>query len=206
MRFRLFVPARPLSLRMPSCRLFAPATLGFIACTIWLASCRSPVPVWDDHGQSMTDLRTLRHRAGKSVPLAAGVRLYADEIRYLDKRKRTGEAIGHVLLEVEPAIRYEWSIKYGYAGKAFFDKKQRYVELADKPMLEREFLTQIATEPYTTIAVNWQARIPEVIVRGPTRTDFAKSHPLPPGMIVPRAALPPEPARATTPQGVFHKR
>jgi hypothetical protein len=205
MRFRLFVPSRHSPDRMLPRRFLAPA-LGFIACTVLLASCRSPVPVWNDDGRSMTDLRTLRHHASKSVLLTTGVRLYADEIRYMDKRKRTGEALGHVLLEVEPAVRYEWSMNYGYAGKAFFDKKRRYVELADKPMLERKFMTQIATEPYTTIAVNWQVRIPEVIVRGPTRTDFAKSHPLPPGMALPSAPLPPEPARATPPRGVFHKR
>jgi hypothetical protein len=206
MRFRLFVPARHSPDRMPSCRFLAPSSLGLIACAALLASCRSPVPIWNEDGQTMTDLRTLRHRAGKSVQLATGVRLYADEIRYLDKRKRTGEALGHVLLEVAPAVRYEWSMKYGYAGKAFFDKKQRYLELADKPMLEREFMTQIATEPYTTIAVNWQVRIPEVILRGPTRTDFAKSHPLPPGAIAPGAPVPPEPVLASPPQGMIHKR
>jgi hypothetical protein len=206
MRFRLFVPARHSPDRMPSCRFLAPSSLGLIACAALLASCRSPVPIWNEDGQTMTDLRTLRHRAGKSVQLATGVRLYADEIRYLDKRKRTGEALGHVLLEVAPAVRYEWSMKYGYAGKAFFDKKQRYVELAEKPMLERSHMTQIATETYTTIAVSWQGRMPEVIVNGPIRTDFAKSHPVPPGVTFLSAALPVERLPAPPPSTAFQKR
>jgi hypothetical protein len=205
MRFRLFVPADILLHRMLSRRYLAPA-LGFLACAALLASCRSPVPVWNEDGLTMTDLRTLRHHGKKSVVLSPGVRLFADEIRYKDKRKGAGEAFGHVLLQVEPAVRYEWMMKYGYAGKAYFDKKQRYVELAEKPMLERSHMTQIATEPYTTIAVSWQGRMPEVIVNGPTRTDFAKSHPVPPGVTFLSAALPVERLPATPPSTAFQKR
>jgi hypothetical protein len=206
MRFRLFVPIMSSQhTRMPFRRPFA-SVLAILACSALLASCRSPVPVWNDDGRTMTDLRTLRHRGKQSVLLTTGVRLYADEIRYLDKRKRTGEAVGHVLLVVEPAARYEWMMKYGYAGKAFFDKKQDYVELADRPMLERDFMTQIATEPYTTIAVRWNSRVPEVIVRGPTRTDFAKSHPVPPDVVLPKVKLPPDPVRTAPPQFRLSKR
>lgn len=180
--------------------------IAFLACTLSLASCRSPVLVWNADGAGMTDLRTLRHHAKQSVELTRGVRLYADAIRYTDKHKRTGEAAGHVLLDVEPAVRYEWMLEHGHAGKAMFDKSQCYVELADLPILEREFMTQVATAPYTTIAVSWRSRLAEVIVRGPTRTDFAKSHPLPAGVVLPKAALPPEPARKTLPQRGFTKR
>lgn len=186
-------------------RRFAPASL-LIAAVAALSACRSPVPVWNDDGRTMTDLRTLRHRAKQSVELTRGVRLHADEIRYMDKRRRTGEATGHVLLDVEPAVRYEWMIEHGHAGKAFFDKTQRFVELADRPMLEREFMTMIATEPYTTMIVSWAPRMAEITVRGPTRTDFSKSHPLPPGVVLPDAPLPPEPVRRTLPQRGFSKR
>jgi hypothetical protein len=73
-------------------------------------------------------------------------------------------------------------------------------------MLERDFMTQIATEPYTTIELRWDARTPEVILHGPTRTDFAKSHPIPPGTVFPAVPVPPEPARKTLPQRGFSKR
>ena len=94
----------------------------------------------------MTDLRSLRYRGGQSVALTPGVRLYADAIHFADKRKRTGEALGHVFLDVGPVARYKWMVEYGYAGKATFSKRESFVVLADHPMLEREFLTQIATE------------------------------------------------------------
>lgn len=170
------------------------------------ASCRSPVPIWNDDGDSMTDLRTLRHRGRSSVQLTPGVRLYADEIRFADKRKKSGEAFGRVLLDVGAEVRYEWMMKHGYAGRAHFNKQQRCVSLADRPMLEREFMTQIATEPYTTIEVRWDSGTPEVILHGPTRTDFAKSHPIPPGAVFPAVPVPPEPVRKTLPQRGFSKR
>lgn len=173
--------------------------------SLLLASCRSPVPVWNEDGRTMTDLRTLRHHAKQSIELARGVRLYADDIRYTDKKERSGEAIGHVLLDVEPAVRYEWMLEHGYAGKARFDRRACFVELAGHPMLEREMMTQIATEPYTTIEVRWDSRIAQVIVRGPTRTDFAKSHPVPSGVVLPNAPLPPEPVRKTLPARGFSK-
>jgi hypothetical protein len=154
----------------------------------------------------MTDLRTLRHRARQSVELTPGVRLYADEIRFADKRKKAGEAAGRVLLDVGAGVRYEWMLKYGYAGKAVFDKRQSYVMLSGHPMIERDFMTQVATEPYTTLAVKWGSAIPEVIVHGPTRTDFAKSHPIPPDAVFPALPVPPEPVRKTLPQRGFSKR
>jgi hypothetical protein len=171
-----------------------------------LASCRSPVPVWNDDGETMTDLRSLRHRGRQSLQLTPGVRLYADEIRYTDKRKRSGEALGRVFLDVGPSARYEWMIKYGYAGRAVFDKTRSYVSLADRPMLERDYLTQIGTEPYTTIDVRWTSRMADVVVRGPTRTDFAKSHPVPPGAVFRAVPVSPMPARKTVTQTTILKR
>lgn len=179
--------------------------LATLTVSALLSSCRSPVLMWNDDGTTMTDLRTLRHKAKQSVELTRGVRLYADEIRYADKRKRMGEAVGHVLLDIDPAVRYEWMLKHGYAGKAQFDKKQRFVVLRDRPILEREFMTQVGTEPYTTIEVRWDAFLAEVIVHGPTRTDFAKSHPKPPGVVLPKAALPPRPVQRTLAERGFSK-
>ena len=163
---------------------------AIIFATLLPASCRGPVPVWKEDGRSMTDLRMLRHRAKQSVELTPGVRLFADEIRFTDKHGRMGEATGHVLLDVEPAARYEWMLEHGYAGKASFDKSQRYVELSDMPMLERGHMTMIATAPYTTICVHWEGQLAQVSVRGPTRTDFAKSHPVPPGISFPKTSSP----------------
>lgn len=170
------------------------------------ASCRSPVLVWNDDGKGMTDLRTLRHHAKKHVELTPGVTLYADEIHFSDKAKHTGQAVGHVLLDVAPGVRYEWLVEYGYAGKASFDKKRRFVVLADHPMVEREFMTQIASEPYTTIEIRWDAPLTEVVLHGPTRTDFAKSHPKPPEVVLPSTPPAPEPVRKTLPERGFSKR
>jgi hypothetical protein len=132
--------------------------------------------------------------------------LYADEIRYSDKRKRTGEALGHVFLDVQPMARYKWMVNYGYAGKATFSKTESFIVLADHPMLEREFMTQLGTAPYTTIGVRWNAPLADVILRGPTRTDFAKSHPIPPGAVfraVPLPGKPVGPVRQALPKKSF---
>src|SRR4051794_34904557 len=95
---------------------------GLLLLAFLPASCRSPVPVWNEDGQTMTDLRSLRYRGGRSVELTSGVRLYADEIHFADRRRRAGEAVGHVFLDVEPLARYKWMVEYGYAGKASFNK------------------------------------------------------------------------------------
>lgn len=176
---------------------------GLLLLTFLPVSCRSPVPVWNEDGKTMTDLRSLRYRSGQSVVLTPGVRLHADAIHFADKRKRTGEALGHVFLDVEPVARYKWMVEYGYAGKATFSKKESFVMLADHPMLEREFMTQIATEPYTTISVRWDAPQADVVVRGPTRTDFAKSHPIPPGAVFRAVPVPARPVRKPLPQKAF---
>jgi hypothetical protein len=162
---------------------------------IFLSSCRSPVPVWNEDGRTMTDLRSLRYRSGHSIVLTPGVCLYADEIHFSDKRKRTGEALGHVFLDVQPMARYKWMVNYGYAGKATFSRRESFVVLADHPMLEREFMTQIGTAPYTTIGVRWNASQADVILRGPTRTDFAKSHPIPPDAVFRAVPMPAKPVR-----------
>jgi hypothetical protein len=154
----------------------------------------------------MTDLRSLRYRSGQSVVLTPGVVLYADQIQFTDKHKRTGEAVGHVFLDVQAMARYKWMVEYGYAGRATFSRRESFVVLAGHPMLEREFMTQIATAPYTTIGVRWNAPQADVILRGPTRTDFAKSHPIPPDAIfraVPLPAKPVRPARKPLPQKGF---
>jgi hypothetical protein len=176
-----------------------------LAAAALLASCRTPVPMWNEDGRTMTDLRALRIRGRQSVELTPGVRLYADEIRYGDKRKRTGEARGRVFLDIQPALRYDWMVRYGYAGAATFDRKQEWVSLGGLPILEREFMTQIATEPYTTIDLRWDTPMAEVIVRGPTRTDFAKSHPVPPGAVLPTAVIPAEPPRKSLREMGFSK-
>ena len=185
--------------------MFASRILSAILLAGSLASCRGPVLVWNDNGKGMTDLRTLRHHAKNHVELTPGVTLYADEIRYADKRKRSGMAEGHVLLDVDPAVRYEWLLEYGYAGRATFDKGLHSVVLEDRPMIEREFMTQIATEPYTTIEIRWDTPLTDVILHGPTRTDFAKSHPKPPEVVLPATRPAPEPLRKTLPQRGFSK-
>ena len=171
-----------------------------------LFSCRSPVPVWNDDGRGMTDLRTLRHHGRDHLEVTRGVHLYADVITFTDHRKKTGVATGRVLMEVDPAVRYEWSVRYGYAGRATFDRRNEVLILADRPMLEREMMTTIATEPYTTIELRWHDLLAEVVLRGPTRSDFAKSYPLPAGIVLPRAALPPVPARKPLPATFTGKR
>ncbi len=195
MRFRFFVPWILHCFFRMAIRLSLLALLTAVS----LASCRTPVLIWNDNGKGMTDLRSLRHHARQHVELSPGVTLYADEIRYSDKKKHVGEAMGHVLFDVDPAVRYECLLEYGYAGRASFDRKQRYVILADHPMIEREFMTQIATAPYTTIEVRWDTPLTDVVLHGPTRTDFAKSHPKPPEVVLPTTRPAPEPVRKTLP-------
>lgn len=133
----------------------------------------------------MTDLRTLRLRSSRpSVELTPGVTLYADRIAFLDKRKRVGEAEGRVFLDVGPEARHAWMLEYGYAQAARFNRRNGWVILRGEAMLEREKMTQIATEPYTEMEVRWGAVVSEVILRGPIRADFAKSNPLPQGVTV----------------------
>lgn len=171
-----------------------------------LFSCRSPVPVWNDDGLGMTDLRTLRHHGRHHLEVTRGVHLYADSITFTDHREKTGVAVGRVLVEVDPAVRYEWSVRYGYAGRATFDRRNDLLILADRPMLEREMMTTIATEPYTTIELRWNELLVDVVLRGPTRSDFAKSHPLPAGIVLPKSALPPPAARKPLPATFTGKR
>jgi hypothetical protein len=87
-----------------------------------------------------------------------------------------------------------------------FDKKRAYLSLAGHPMLERDYMTQIATEPYTTIDLRWNSRAADVVLHGPTRTDFAKSHPIPPGTVFRAVPLPTKPARKQMPPTAFPKR
>src|SRR5436305_288014 len=99
--------------------------IGLALLALMPSSC-SPVLVWNDDGRTMSDLRALRHQRGRqSVALSFGARLYADEIHYTDKHKRTGEAIGHVVLSLGTVTQSKWLVKYGYAGHALFDKSQR---------------------------------------------------------------------------------
>ena len=154
-----------------------------VAILLLLSSCRSPDPVWNDDGRTMTDLRTLRDRKRPSVQLDGGVKLYADHITYSDKRRRTGEAQGRVFLDVEPSARYKWMVEHGHAQRATFDRRARELMLAGMPMLERQEMTMIATRDYTTMHIQWHGTVAHVHVKGPTRTDFAKSHPIPPGAL-----------------------
>ncbi|HSI63685.1 MAG TPA: hypothetical protein VLE43_11220 [Candidatus Saccharimonadia bacterium] len=171
-----------------------------VAALLLLNSCRSPEPVWNDDGRTMTDLRVLRHRNRPSVELDRGVKLYADSIHFTDKSRRTGEAAGRVFMDVEPSARYKWMVEHGYADRATFDRRASVVMLAGKPMLEREHMTMIATEDYTTMHVQWFGQMAHVHVKGPTRTDFAKSHPIPPDALPPPSATPPPlpPAKSHT--------
>ena len=141
----------------------------------------------------MTDLRTLRHRDRPHVELDRGVKLYADSISYADRRRRAGSAEGRVFLDVEPSARYKWMVEHGYSERATFDRRAQFAVLSGKPMLEREYMTMIATRDYTTMHVQWLGPTAQVHVEGPTRTDFAKSHPIPPG------ALPMPPRTAPKP-------
>jgi hypothetical protein len=154
-----------------------------VSLSLILASCRTPDVVWNADGKSMTDLVDLRLRAGRSsVELTPGVTLWADSIQYGDKRRLQGEAEGQVYLEVMPAARGSWMVEHGYAGKAAFHRGSRWLVLGSTPILERGHTTQIGTEDYTEIEIRWRPLASEIIVRGPTRIDFGKSHPVPPGV------------------------
>ncbi|MFZ4765993.1 MAG: hypothetical protein ACOYMN_13670 [Roseimicrobium sp.] len=147
------------------------------------------MPVWNKDGATMTDLRTLRLRGRQSVELTRGVRLYADAITFTDKARQTGVARGKVFLDVEPSARYEWMAENGYAEEATFDKKNKVVFLSHMPILERELMTMVATAPYTKFALRWDAPQTQLSVHGPTRTDFAQSHPIPAQVTLPVVAL-----------------
>ena len=150
-----------------------------------LTSCSTPDLVWNPDAKSMTNLRSLRLKGNRpSVTLDKDVTLFADRIDYHDKRRRVGEAVGRVYLEVGPAGRYGWLVEHGYAERAAFDRRERWVVLHGHAMLEREKMTQIATAPYTELEIRWNRLASDVIVRGPTRTDFAKSNRIPPGVTV----------------------
>lgn len=150
-----------------------------------LTSCHTPDLVWNPDAKSMTNLQSLRLKGDRpSVVLDKDVTLYADRIDYHDKRRRVGEAVGRVYLEVGPAGRYGWLVEHGYAERAAFDRRDRWVMLHGHAMLEREKMTQIATAPYTEMEIRWGRLTSDIIVRGPTRTDFAKSNRIPPGVTV----------------------
>ncbi|MEZ0386110.1 MAG: hypothetical protein ACAI34_03515 [Verrucomicrobium sp.] len=168
--------------------------LSFCLATLipFLSSCQTHPPrdvIWNPDGKSMTDLRTLRLRGDRpSATLTPGVTLYADRIDYLDKRRQHGEASGRVYVEVGPQARYAWLVENGYADRAAFNTRGNWLVLAGNAMLEREKMTQIATEPYTEIEIRWGTLVSDIILRGPTRTDFAKSNRLPPGVTIRGAA------------------
>jgi hypothetical protein len=164
---------------LPALAQLSPVTVVLLL----LSSCRTPDPVWNDDGRTMTDLRTLRDRKRPSVDLDRGVKLYADHITYTDKRRRTGEAQGRVFLDVEPSARYKWMVEHGHAQRATFDRRASELMLAGVPMLERQEMTMIATRDYTTMHIQWFGTVAHVHVKGPTRTDFAKGNPIPPGTI-----------------------
>ncbi|RBP35904.1 hypothetical protein DES53_11970 [Roseimicrobium gellanilyticum] len=160
------------------------AQLSFVSAVLLLfSSCRTPDPIWNGDGHTMTDLRTLRDRSRASVELDRGVKLYADQITYSDKSRRTGEAQGRVFLDVEPSARYKWMVEHGHAQRASFDRRASELMLAGMPMLERQEMTMIATRDYTTMHLQWFGTVAQVHVKGPTRTDFAKSNPIPPGAL-----------------------
>jgi hypothetical protein len=71
-------------------------------------------------------------------------------------------------------------VEHGHAQRATFDRRGCELMLAGMPMLERQEMTMIATRDYTTIHIQWFGRMAQVHVKGPTRTDFAKSNPIPP--------------------------
>ncbi|WP_009960572.1 hypothetical protein [Verrucomicrobium spinosum] len=155
-----------------------------------LPSCSTPDLVWNPDARSMTNLRSLRLKGDRpSVTLDKDVTLHADRIDYHDKRRRVGEAVGRVYLEVGPAGRYGWLVEHGYAERAAFDRRDHWLMLHGHAMLEREKMTQIATAPYTELEIRWGHLTSDIIVRGPTRTDFAKSNPVPPGVTVHDAAV-----------------
>lgn len=165
-----------------------------------LASCSTPDLVWNPDAKSMTNLRSLRLEGNRpSVTLDKDVTLHADRIDYHDKRRRVGEAVGRVYLEVGPAGRYGWLVEHGYAERAAFDRRDRWVVLHGHAMLEREKMTQIATAPYTEMEIRWGQLTSDIIVRGPTRTDFAKSNPIPAGVTVHDAAVEPSTTAVAVP-------
>lgn len=157
--------------------------LPLAAVLLLLGSCRTPDPIWNADGRTVTDLRVLRDRNRPSVEIDRGVKLYADHINYTGKRRRTGEAQGRVFLDVEPSARYKWMVEHGYADRATFDRRNSELMLAGHPMLERQEMTMIATRPYTTMHLQWFGTVAQVHVKGPTRTDFAKSNPIPAGAL-----------------------
>jgi hypothetical protein len=157
--------------------------LPFAPVLLLLSACRTPEPIWNDDGRTMTDLRTLRDRSRPSVEIDCGVKLYADRINYTDKRRRAGEAQGRVFLDVEPSARYKWMVEHGHADRATFDRGNCELMLAGHPMLERQEMTMIATRDYTTMHLQWFGTVAQVHVKGPTRADFAKSNPIPPGAL-----------------------
>lgn len=170
---------------MSGFRLFPPLVrfLPLASVLLLLSACRTPEPIWNDDGRTMTELRALRDRNRPSVEIDRGVKLYADRINYTDKRRRTGEAQGRVFLDVEPSARYKWMVEHGHADRAAFDRQASELMLAGYPMLERQEMTMIATRDYTTMHLQWFGRVAQVHVKGPTRTDFARSNPIPPGAL-----------------------
>lgn len=147
-----------------------------LSVVMMLSSCATPPLIWNDDAKSQQDLRALRLRNRPSVALTRGVTLYADSIHFSDRRHRVGEALGHVFLDVTPDARNNWLMRYGYAGKALFDIKKRTMILSDMPMMEWRMMTQIATSKATVIQVQWTNVDTNIEVKGPTRSDFSKSH------------------------------
>lgn len=142
-----------------------------------LSSCSNAPLIWKEDAKSQDDLRALRQRNRPSIELARGVNLYADTFQFTDKRHRRGDASGHVFLDVTEEARDIWLMRYGYAGSASFDLKERIVTLSGRPMVEWRMMTQIATADTTTVQVRWNNVATEFEVKGPTRADFSKSHP-----------------------------
>lgn len=147
-----------------------------LSVVMMLLSCSTPPLIWNDDAKSQQDLRTLRLRNRPSVALTRGVTLYADSFHFSDRRHRTGEALGQVFLDVTPDARNNWLMRYGYAGKASFDLKKRTLILSDMPMMEWRMMTQIASSKATEIQVQWTNVDTNIEVKGPTRSDFSKSH------------------------------
>ncbi|CAN5908025.1 hypothetical protein BH11VER1_BH11VER1_36280 [soil metagenome] len=152
-------------------------TLSCLTIAAILSSCSSAPLVWKDDGKSQEDLRALRQRNRPSIELARGVVLYADTFQFADKRHRRGDASGHVFLDVTEEARDIWLMRYGYSGSASFDCKNRTVTLSGSPMIEWRMMTQIATADTTTVQIRWNYLDTEFEVKGPTRSDFSKSHP-----------------------------
>lgn len=152
-------------------------TVALLMIAAILSSCSSAPLIWKDDGKSQEDLRALRQRNRPSMELTRGVVLYADAFQFADKRHRRGEATGHVFLDVTEEARHIWLMRYGYAESAVFDLNQRTVTLSGRPMMEWRMMTQIATADTTTMQVRWNSLDTEFEVKGPTRSDFSKSHP-----------------------------